>query len=172
MSSTSPSRAAEIGPRFAQERAEDAAAVDDLIERAFGPGRLVKAAERLREHNRPALDLSFVAWAGGEVVGCVRQWPILIGGAPAILLGPFAVEDAWRSRGLGADLIRMACDAAKTAGHGLILLVGDDPYFSRLGFEAVPRGRVTLPWPVNPRRVMWRALKPGATDGVEGPVTD
>ena len=156
-------------PVLMPERPQDAAAVDRLIERAFGPGRLAKAAERLREQNVPVRDLSFVAVADGKVVGCVRQWPIHIGETPAILLGPFAVDDEWRSRGLGSDLIRRACAAAQDTGHALILLVGDDPFFTKLGFETVSRGRVTLPGPVDHRRLLWRALKPGATDGVEGP---
>ncbi len=152
------------------ERPRDAARVDDLIERAFGPGRLAKAAERLRERNLPLLDLSLVAWAEDEMAGCVRLWPIQIGRTPAVLLGPFAVEDRWRGQGLGSDLIRAACEAARAAGHALILLVGDAPFFDRLGFEAVEPGRVSFPGPVNPRRVLWRALAPGAADGVGGDV--
>ncbi len=164
----SPSKPANTAPVLQRERPEDAAAVDGLIDHAFGPGRHVKAAERLREHNSPFRDLSFVAWIGGEAVGCVRLWPIHIGDTPAVLLGPFAVEDAWRSRGLGSDLIRKACDAAQAAGHAIVLLVGDDPFFTKLGFETVSPGRVTLPGPVNPRRLLWRALKPGVLEGVEG----
>src|ERR1700677_5034956 len=109
-------------PPLVLEQAQDAEAVDALIERAFGPGRYAKAAERLREHNRPLLDISFVAWCDDDLVGCVRMWPILIGVEPAVLLGPFAVEPDWRSRGLGAALIPRACEAAKAAGHALIFL--------------------------------------------------
>jgi predicted N-acetyltransferase YhbS len=152
------------------ERPSDSATVDGLIEQAFGPGRFAKAAERLREGNRPVSELSLVAWAGTEAVGCVRMWRIHIGSTAALLLGPFAVADAWRSRGLGSELVRRACDAAQAAGHGIVLLVGDDPFFTKLGFETVSRDRVTLPGPVNARRVLWRALKSGATDGVEGVV--
>ena len=157
-------------PVFASERPADAALVDRLIEDAFGPGRFAKAAERLREGNRPDLDLSLVAWSGGEAIGCVRLWPIHIGATPALLLGPFAVADSRRNRGLGGELIRRACDAAQAAGHGVVLLVGDDPFFTKLGFETVSPGRVTLPGPVNPRRLLWRALKPGAVDEVQGAV--
>ena len=145
------------------ERAQDAAAVEALVDQAFGPGRFVKAAERLRERNAPDLDLSFVAWAGERAVGCVRLWPILIGDAPAVLLGPFAVDDAWRSRGVGGELIARACQAARENGHRLILLVGDEPYFRRFGFVAPPAGQVTLPGPVDRRRVLWLDLGAGET---------
>jgi predicted N-acetyltransferase YhbS len=155
---------------LAPERSEDRARVDGLIERAFGPGRLAKAAERLRERNAPLLDISRVAWDDGQVAGCVRMWPVHAGPAPAVLLGPFAVEDAWRGRGLGSRLIREACEAARLAGHGLVVLVGDAPFFGKLGFETAPPGRLVLPGPVDGRRVMWRALRPDALEGVEGPV--
>jgi predicted N-acetyltransferase YhbS len=140
---------------LARERPQDGARVQALIDRAFGPGRFAKAAERLREGNQPDLDLSFVAWAGETVVGCLRMWPILIGSAPAVLLGPFAVEDAWRSRGLGTSLVERACDAARAHGHAGVLLVGDEPFFRRFGFEVLPEGRAVMPGPVHRGRVLW-----------------
>jgi predicted N-acetyltransferase YhbS len=155
-------------PYLARERPEDGPLVDSLIERAFGPGRLAKTAERLRETSRPMLDLSLVAWSNKAAVGCVRLWPIHIGETPAILLGPFAVEDAWRSRGLGSQLIRQACDAARDAGHGVVLLVGDAAFFRKLDFVSTPTGQVILPGPVDHRRVLWLELKPGALEDVRG----
>jgi len=152
------------------EQLADRAVIDALIDKVFGPGRYAKTAERLREGNLPLLDLSFVCWRGAEPIGCVRQWPILIGGSPVVFLGPFAVEADQRKHGLGAALIKRACEAAAAAGHDAILLVGDQPYFGPLGFEVVPAGRIALPGPVDPRRLLWRALKPGGTDGLNGAV--
>lgn len=158
-------------PVLLPEQPRDAAGVASLIERAFGPGRYAKAAERLREHNSPLLDISFVAWLDGRLVGCVRMWPILVGGRPAVFLGPFAVEPEFRSLGLGAALIRQACEASGLAGHDLILLVGDSAYFEPLGFRKVPPGRLVLPGPVDPGRVLTLALVPGADDDLTGAVT-
>jgi predicted N-acetyltransferase YhbS len=158
-------------PPLVPETAPDRACIDAFIDAVFGPGRYAKTAERLREGNVPLLDLSFVCWRGEEPIGCVRQWPILIGGAPVVFLGPFAVEADQRKHGLGAALIKRACEAAAAGGHDAILLVGDLPYFGPLGFEVVPAGRIALPGPVDPRRVLWRALKPGGTDGLNGAVT-
>jgi predicted N-acetyltransferase YhbS len=159
-------------PPLTPERPEQASDVEALIDAAFGPGRHAKAAERLREANAPDLSLSRVAIdAGGGIVGCSRMWPIHIGETPALLLGPFAVDKAWRSKGLGAALIAACCEAAQAAGHALVLLVGDAPYFSKLGFTPVERGAVSLPGPVDMRRVLVCALKPGAADGLAGEVT-
>jgi len=153
------------------ERVADASVVEGLIARAFGPGRFAKAAERLREGAAPLRTLSFVAWRGGEAVGCVRLWPVRIGRRPALLLGPIAVESEWRRVGLGADLVRRAVADATAAGWELIVLVGDAPFFGPLGFSAAPAAGVRMPGPVDQRRVMVRELVPDAARDLGGEVT-
>jgi predicted N-acetyltransferase YhbS len=157
-------------PVLAPERPKDAAAVGALIDAAFGPGRFAKAAERLRENNTLLADLSFTAHSAEALVGAVRMWPIRIGETAAIFLGPIAVEPAWRSRGLGAALVRRACEATRNAGHDLILLVGDPPFFGPLGFSQAPPGRLVMPGPVDPRRLLVRVLTPGADEELQGVV--
>jgi predicted N-acetyltransferase YhbS len=154
---------------LAHERPQDAPAVDALILRAFGPGRFAKAAERLREGREPLYDLSFVAWEHGRIVGVVRQWAVTVGGTPAVFLGPIAVETTHRSAGLGAALVERACAAAAKAGHAVIVLVGDTPFFGPLGF--VPAPRVAMPGPVDRRRVLARPLSAGADEGLAGLVS-
>lgn len=156
-------------PTFALERPQDAALADALIDRAFGPGRYAKTAERLREGNRLRSDLSVCAWQGETLIGTVRLWPIRIGDTAAIFLGPIAVDEAARSVGLGGALVERALAAATEAGEQLVLLVGAPKFFERHGFTAVPGG-VVMPGPVDPRRLMWRALKAGGLDGVSGVV--
>jgi predicted N-acetyltransferase YhbS len=157
-------------PRIASERAADRAAVDRLVADAFGPGHFAKAAERLREGRSPCPDLSFVAWHDEAIVGCVRQWSIMVGDRPAIFLGPIAVDPDWRRHGLGAALIERASAAVWAAGHDLILLVGDPPFFEPLGFEPVPKGQIVMPGPVDPRRLMARGPAPGAAATLSGVV--
>jgi predicted N-acetyltransferase YhbS len=153
---------------IAPERVDQARAVDALIERAFGPGRYAKVSERVREGNRQLRDLSFTAMASGEVVGAVRLWPVLIGGTRGLFLGPIAVEQGWRKHGIGGDLVEHVIAAGAAAGEPFVLLVGDLPLFGPHGFEIAPQGRVILPGPVDLRRVLWRALRPGGLDGVAG----
>jgi predicted N-acetyltransferase YhbS len=164
MNALTPTLALTIAP----EQAAQARAVDALIDRAFGPGRYTKVSERLREGNRQRIDLSFVATAGEQVVGAVRQWPVLVGETRGLFLGPIAVEMAWRQHGVGADLIEHAVLAGAAAGEPFVILVGDLPLFGPHGFEVVPRRTVTLPGPVDPNRLLWRALRPGGLDGVSG----
>jgi len=153
-------------PSLTRERPQDADAVERLVLRAFGPGRFAKAAERLREGRSPRLDLSMTAWDGRELVGSVRQWTVRVGETPAIFLGPIAVEESYRSHGVGAALVELACAAASDAGYGAIVLVGDVPFFVPLGFAPAPG--VVMPGPVDQGRVLARALTPGAQAGLQG----
>ncbi|HTX48045.1 MAG TPA: N-acetyltransferase [Caulobacteraceae bacterium] len=155
---------------LAPETPTDAAVAEGLIARAFGPGRFAKAVERLRERGRLDRETSFIAWRGEEAVGCVRLWPVSIGGKPGLLLGPIAVDDSCRRQGVGADLVTRACEAAAAAGWAYVVLVGDKPFFGPLGFSAAPARDVRLPGPVDQTRVMVRALVPGGDDNLAGPV--
>jgi predicted N-acetyltransferase YhbS len=68
-------------------------------------------------------------------------------------------------------LAARACEAAASHGHTRVVLVGDLSFFGRNGFEAAAPGRIRLPGPADPKRILIRALAAGAWDGVEGDVT-
>jgi len=153
------------------ETVNDAQAIERLHERTFGPGRFVLSAYRLREHVDHLLDLSFTARIGTLLVGSVRQLPVLIGDTRALLLGPLTVEPPFRSRGVGRALLDRALREAKARGHRLILLVGDEAYYSRVGFKAIAKGRVSMPGPVDYARLLVAELVEGAfTEDVAGAV--
>jgi predicted N-acetyltransferase YhbS len=148
-------------PILEPEKPGDAARVEALVDRAFGPGRFTKSSERVREVADFAPDLSVCAWDGERLLGSVRMWRVRIGGQPAVFLGPLAVEQDDRSGGIGGQLVERACQAAEAAGEAAVLLVGDQPYFGRFGFSGPPAKDVLLPGPVDQRRVLLRAFKPG-----------
>ena len=152
------------------EAASDAQAIERLHERTFGPGRFVLSAYRIREHVDHVLPLSFTARIGTLLVGSVRQLPILIGETPALLLGPLTVEPPFRGHGVGRRLLERALADAKASGHRLVLLVGDEAYYSRVGFKPVPKGRATMPGPVDYSRLLVFELVDGAFDGVSGTI--
>jgi predicted N-acetyltransferase YhbS len=152
------------------ETANDAQAIERLHDRTFGPGRYALSAYRLREHVDHLLELSFTAWIGTLLVGSVRQLPVLIGETKALLLGPLTVEPPFRSRGVGRALLERALRDAKARGHRLVLLVGDEAYYSRVGFKAVPKGRASMPGPVDYSRLLVTELVDGAFEGVSGAI--
>jgi predicted N-acetyltransferase YhbS len=84
------------------------------------------------------------------------------------MLGPLTVEPAFEGRGIGAALMRRSLDAARENGHGLVLLVGDEPYYSRFGFRRVAPGQLLLPGPVNPMRFLACELAEGTLAAARG----
>jgi len=158
-----------------------AKAVEALLDLAFGPGRFAKASYRLREGVDAIDTLSFVAEYTDEaqqrLAGSIRYWPVQIGPnaegsiTDALLLGPIAVAPDMQGKGAGVALMEASLAAASEQGHALVLLVGDLPYYERVGFSKVPAGQITMPQPFDPERLLWRALLPAAEQGVFGPMT-
>jgi predicted N-acetyltransferase YhbS len=152
------------------ETPADAEAIERLHERAFGPGRYARTAFRLREGAPHVLDLSFTALVGTLLVGSVRQTPVRAGEGTALMLGPLTVDPAFESRGIGSALIGRAIESARGAGHKLLLLVGDEPYYGRFGFRRVAPGHLVMPGPVDPARFLAAELEDGVLAQTKGPV--
>ncbi|MGO9743865.1 MAG: GNAT family N-acetyltransferase [Roseiarcus sp.] len=152
------------------ETPADAEAILRLNDRVFGPGRFARTAYRVREQTPPDPSLSFVAWIGSLLVGANAMTPIVIGDTPALLLGPLIVEPVFRFNGIGEALVNRSLDAAREKGGKLVILVGDEPYYARMGFTRAPPRRIELPGPVDPARVLYCELQPGAFEGVAGKV--
>jgi predicted N-acetyltransferase YhbS len=151
-----------------RERPEDAPLVDALNAASFGPGRYAKSAYRLREGVRAVAELSFVATEGGAFRGSVRFWPVMIGAQKVLLLGPLAVQSDQRGRGIGIALMNKGIEEARKLGFGAIVLVGDEPYYARVGFAKLPFGRVSFPGPVDAARVLGLSLEPNALVNLSG----
>ena len=64
----------------------------------------------------------------------------------------------------------MRLRGAKAKGHRLVVLVGDEPYYGKSGFKRIPKGRATMPGPVDPARLLVCELVDGAFEGVSGPI--
>ena len=155
---------------YAPEEPVHDAAIEDINKEAFGPGRFARAAYRIREGGPHDRSLSFVALNGIHVVGSVRQTPILIGSTPAMLLGPLAVRPTWKKQGIGAALMRTSMEAARIAGHQLVILVGDEPYYAPFGFRIISGHQIVMPASVEPSRFLACELVPRSLDDVQGRV--
>jgi len=137
----------------------------ELTDRAFGPGRYVKTAERLREDSHIIEDLSFVATRGDQLLGSVRMWPIFVYDVannvyePLAFLGPIVVEADQRGLGIGKQLVTACVNAAFKKGLRAVLLVGSQSYFQPFGFEKADR--IFMPGPVDPKRVLIRYADAG-----------
>jgi predicted N-acetyltransferase YhbS len=143
------------------ERPCDGAAIDHLLDHAFGANRHERTVYRLRL-GPPIAELAFVALAEGALVGSLRFWPVqLDGGAGGVLLGPLAVDPALRGQGIGKALVRHGLEAARRGGHGLCLVSGDPGYYGPFGFAPADPLGLVLPGPVTPGHFQVKELSPG-----------
>ena len=51
-----------------------------------------------------------------------------------------------------------------------MVLVGDEAYYSRVGFKAIPKGRAVMPGPVDYSRLLVAELADGAFTDVSGAI--
>jgi predicted N-acetyltransferase YhbS len=154
-----------------QTKASDETQIETLLDISFGIDRRLKTSYRLREGNVAAEDLSLVVRdAGVGIAGAVSFWPLAIGtaGTPALLLGPLVVNPARQNLGVGLALMNEGLRRAKAAGHQLVVLVGDAPYYGRVGFQVLPEGRLIMPGPVDPKRFLYLELAEGSLAKAEG----
>jgi len=149
--------------------AEDADAVSKLHARVFGPGRFARTAYRVREGTGQRSAFCRLALVDGTVIAALRMTPVTIGETPgALLLGPLAVHPDYANQGHGRRLIAESLDAARSHGVSLVVLVGDESYYARLGFVPVPPGQMWLRGPVDPARILALELTKGALTSFRG----
>ena len=152
-----------------REDPEDRWEVEALYDLCFAPGREALSSYRLRDGVPPVRDLCIVARDDlGIVGGAIRFWPVRVGVAEALLLGPVAVHPTRQGEGLGGALIREGIARAEADNWPRVILVGDAPYYGPFGFQQVPLGRITLPGPVDPARLLVALLN--AAEMPEGAV--
>lgn len=144
------------------------AEIEDINAEAFGPGRFVRAASRIREQGPHDRLLSFVCLEEERVIASVRMTPVWAGQATAHMLGPLAVRPSHKNKGIGRHLVRMAVDAASEVGSEAVILIGDAPYYSPLGFHPIVPPTLMLPGPVDPQRILAYRLAAGVEDRMVG----
>lgn len=151
------------------ETEQDTPEVEALYDLCFAPGRTALSSYRLRDGVPRVADLCLALRdASGILLAAIRFWPVRIGDAPALLLGPIAVHPTAQGEGLGAILMRDSLERARTLGWARVMLVGDAPYYARFGFHKLEA--VEMPPPTNPDRVLGLELRPGAWVSVAGRV--
>jgi len=155
---------------LAQEQSRDWWEVEALYDLCFAPGREALSSYRLRDGVDSVAELCLVARdADGILAAAIRYWPVRVGGARVLLLGPIAVHPTRQGEGLGGLLITDSDARARAAGWQRVLLVGDAPYYGRFGFVRLQG--VEMPPPTNPDRILGLELQPGAWNDINGPVT-
>jgi predicted N-acetyltransferase YhbS len=145
-------------------------ALNALLDDAFGTDRHARTAYLLRKGMVPIDHLSFGILDEDDLVASIQCWPVRVGKADLILVGPVAVATNRQNEGLGTQLMQLMLRAA-TPQDAPMVMIGDPEYYGRFGFEAEGTSGWTLPGPWEPRRLLLRNSHKVAlpTHGMLGP---
>jgi predicted N-acetyltransferase YhbS len=155
--------------RLAPLSIADPDAVEMLLDAAFGADRRGRTAYRIREGTTPISALSFAAFDGDTLIGSLQSWPVFVGEAPVVLVGPVAVAPDRQRHGIGRLLMQTLVDAAPNVPMAMI---GDPEYYGRFfGFTADATGQWDVPGPVERRRLLARNADALPRAGRLGPGT-
>jgi predicted N-acetyltransferase YhbS len=147
----------------------DPAAVEDLLDAAFGTDRQARTAYRIREGMSPIDALSFATFDGEHLVGTLQSWPVSVGDADVVLVGPVAVAPDRQRSGLGRRLMEALIAAAPDTP---MTMIGDPEYYGRFfGFTAEMTGGWDVPGPVERHRLLARNAAVLPRTGALGPRT-
>ncbi|MCC7393683.1 MAG: N-acetyltransferase [Sphingomonadaceae bacterium] len=144
-------------------RAADAA-VENLLDQAFGTDRFTRTAYRVRAGLQPLSSYSFSAWDGDVLVGALQSWPVALAADdgsrhPLIMVGPVAVSPTLQRGGMGKQMMAHLLTIAEDAADCALMLVGDAPYYSRFfGFDTAATSGWRLPGPFDPARLLARPI--------------
>lgn len=145
-------------------------AIESLLDNAFGTDRHRRTAYLLRQGTSVIDHLSFATIESGVPIGTVQCWPVSVGDAPLILVGPVAVRTTSQNQGVGHRLMQ-AMLAAVTDRDAPMVMIGDPGYYGRFGFSADGTAGWTLPGPWEPHRLLLRnqGNRPLPETGMIGP---
>jgi predicted N-acetyltransferase YhbS len=147
----------------------DPIAVEALLDAAFGSDRHARTAYKIRAGMSVIGALSFAAFDGDELVGSIQSWPVAVGEAAAVLVGPVAVAPDRQNAGIGRMLMTRLMD---TAPETAMVMIGDPEYYGRFfGFTADATGGWDVPGPVERHRLLARNAGALPSTGALGPRT-
>lgn len=152
-----------------EERPDDADAVRDVNDRAFGQpleGRIVAALRA-----RGGVMLSLVAVVDDHVVGHILYSPIAVGDREGAALGPMAVTPEHQRHGIGGRLIGEGRRRLDANGCPFIIVLGHDTYYPRFGFVRASTFGITCEWEVPDEAFMVQVLDESGMTGVTGVAT-
>lgn len=153
--------------RLAPLSSADPALIENLLDAAFGADRHTRTAYRIREGMPVIGALSFAAFEDETLVGTIQCWPVAVGDAPIILVGPVAVAPDRQRSGIGRILMTKLIDSAPDTAMAMI---GDPEYYGRFfGFTADATSGWDVPGPVERHRLLARNAGALPRKGALGP---
>jgi len=152
------------------ETPQDAAAVRNVNEQAFGQAQEARLVEQL--HANGAVLLSLVAIVDDQVVGHILYSPACVGEESVEIRGaglaPLAVLPQFQRCGVGSELVDEGSRRMRQSGYPFIVVLGHPEYYPRFGFVPASRYGLRCQWDVPDEAFMVLALDEPALRTVTG----
>ena len=147
--------------KITQQTQADSQAIETLMTEAFGPKRYDRSVWALRPL-APVASLCLIGYDDNQAVGSLRFWEIMLNDETILLLGPLAVRPHVRGKGFGRELVQEGMRLARLGQWRIVMVSGDPDYYPKFGFVSAAKYGVDWPGFVEPERLQFCELVPGA----------
>ena len=147
--------------KITQQTQADSQIIEELMTEAFGPNRYDRSVWVLRP-GAPVAALCLVGYDNDQAIGSLRFWEVMLYDETTFLLGQLAVKAGVGGAGFGRQLVQEGMRLARLGQWRIVLVSGEPDYYPKFGF--VPVAGYGLVWPgfVEPERLQFCELVPGA----------
>ncbi len=157
-----------------QERPSDYEVVKNLVKSAFESaehtdGNEHNLVEKLRGSDGFVKELSLVAEENGEIIGHIVFTKAKMGEVEGLALAPLSVSPNAQKKGVGTALMKAGHDIAKGLGYDIIVVLGSEKYYPKVGYRPAAELGIKAPFDVPNENFMAISLS-GSDDIVGGTV--
>jgi predicted N-acetyltransferase YhbS len=117
------------------EKISDKNKILTLEEDVLGPGRFARPSFRIREGLVHNIKYSKIFLKNKKIIGSVRYFNCNINSNKGLMLGPLIVDQNYKDRGIGRNLVNESIKNIKPASIKFVTLIGDVDYYKQFGFE-------------------------------------
>ena len=118
-----------------EEKKKDNKKIFLLEEDVLGPGRYARPSFRLRENLEHNIKFSKVCCQGQKIIGSIRFFNCQIQNNRGLMLGPLIVDQKFKGRGIGKELVNNSISSIDKKNIDFIILIGEFDYYRQFGFE-------------------------------------
>jgi len=118
-----------------EEKKSDNKKIFLLEEDVLGPGRYARPSFRLRENLICNKKYSKIYYKSQKIIGSIRYFNCKIQSNEGLMLGPLIVDQKFKGRGIGKELVIQSIKSVNDKKISFIILIGELDYYGQFGFE-------------------------------------